>query len=230
MRWSIEAGPGLYVAVAAAVAAGAGATYLATGSVWATAAANTIAAVILVLLYVEVQRREIHDRRALARFILDVRRPRPMHVLLAAVAVAVGLVGRIAVGTVQALVAPGQESAQHSVTETAPPGVVAVGILIVAVVLVGPLAEEFVFRGLLQRLLTPYVGAEGAVVGTAVVFAGMHIPHYGGGLSAVIVVPMVVLIVDGVVWGWLYAYTGNLSVSWLAHAGSNLVALTVWLG
>lgn len=231
MQTHIEFRPATYAAMIVAVLLSSAATYLLTDSTLATVLANSIAFSLLALLYIELQYHEIDDRRALARFLLDIRRPTRKHALLALGAVAIGVVVRIGVGTVKSILTPTQATAGHSVTQSTAPAGTALLATIVAVVVLGPLVEELVFRGLLQRLLTRHTGAAAAIGVTAVTFAVLHIPNYGGFGTPVgrLAVPMAVLTADSVVWGWLYDRSGNVAVSWLAHAGSNAVALLLWI-
>ena len=231
MHTEIDTSPAVYAAMLAAVVLSTTAIYLITESVVASILANAIAFGVLALLYVEVQHHEIADRRALARFILDIRRPALGSVLLAFLVVAVGVGIRIGVGVVKSVLAPTQATATHSVTQASPPSGVQLLVIIGVVVVFGPLIEELVFRGLLQRLLTRHVGWVAAIAVTAGVFAVMHVPNYGGFGTplAQLVVPLSVLAADAILWGWLYARSGNVAVPWVAHAGSNALALVLWV-
>jgi len=90
-------------------------------------------------------------------------------------------------------------------------------LIIVMAVVIGPLLEELVFRGLLQSLLLEVFGraSRWAVILTAAaVFASIH-------LGATTWHALPGLFVLGAVLGWLYERTGSLLPAVLAHAGFN---------
>ncbi|MFC1993900.1 lysostaphin resistance A-like protein [Chloroflexota bacterium] len=82
------------------------------------------------------------------------------------------------------------------------------------------LAEELLFRGLIQRNLSVAFGWKWALVGTSVIFAVMHltwrsIPELG------------FVFVAGMVMGWLYHRTGNLIPSIIFHGFNNVMLVSV---
>jgi membrane protease YdiL (CAAX protease family) len=93
--------------------------------------------------------------------------------------------------------------------------------LIMTVVVVGPLAEELFFRGLLQPVLTARVGAGAGVVVTALLFGLLHdpVPH--------LVVPIGLL---GCFFGWVRLTTGSVLVPAGLHALHNSITLALFLG
>jgi len=93
------------------------------------------------------------------------------------------------------------------------PGALLVTVL--AVVVAAPLAEEIIFRALLQRLAARLWGGLPAAVVTAIVFAMVHgEPWYLFGLVGV-----------GLVLAVVWEATGSLLACWLAHAAHNALAL-----
>jgi membrane protease YdiL (CAAX protease family) len=84
----------------------------------------------------------------------------------------------------------------------------------VAVVVVAPLAEEILFRGLAQDALRAWIGTPGAVAVQAALFGISH-------GAAWLVAPITLL---GLLLGGLVARTGNLSAAWLGHAIFNAVS------
>lgn len=103
----------------------------------------------------------------------------------------------------------------------APLGVLGTTLFVAAVVVVGPLAEEVLFRGfLLPRLAAQWCGTAGNVV-SSLIFALFH-PHYG------MFMPIVFLY--GWVFGWARLRTGSILVPFLLHLTVNglvsIVALT----
>jgi membrane protease YdiL (CAAX protease family) len=91
----------------------------------------------------------------------------------------------------------------------------AFGVLVLA-----PIGEEVLFRGVLLRGLQRRIPAAGAIFGAALAFGLVHVlldPGSGYG------VPSFLLL--GLVAGWRAVATGDLSQSVLLHAGFNLVAV-----
>jgi membrane protease YdiL (CAAX protease family) len=91
-------------------------------------------------------------------------------------------------------------------------------ILVVALVLVAPVAEEIFFRGVAYNAWLREYGPTRALIGSAVLFGFIH-------GSVFLFVPIVVL---GVVLALLYRRTGSLSAAIALHAGFN--GITVALG
>jgi membrane protease YdiL (CAAX protease family) len=87
------------------------------------------------------------------------------------------------------------------------------------VVLVAPVAEELLFRGVLLRSLLRRVAPLAAVFGTAVIFAVVHVL---GDLGSGYYVPAFLLL--GLVSGWRAVVTGRIGQSVGLHAGFNLLA------
>ena len=90
---------------------------------------------------------------------------------------------------------------------------------------VGPLAEEFVYRGLLQQgLKASGMPAAGAIGITAALFAVVHWGSLTDGARAAGLSTLVVL---AVAWGMLYERTGRIAAPALAHALFN--AANLWI-
>jgi membrane protease YdiL (CAAX protease family) len=88
---------------------------------------------------------------------------------------------------------------------------------VLGIVLVAPVAEELIFRGaLFTRLARTRLGAAGAVVTTAVAFAGLHVQY---GLSA-----LALILVDGIFYGSARARTRSSLVPLLCHMLGNAYA------
>ena len=95
--------------------------------------------------------------------------------------------------------------------------------LIFSAVIIGPLLEEIVFRGLAQTSLLNFFGRRArwrVILLASAVFAAAHV-----GLTTWHALPG--LFVLGVVLGWLYERTGSLWPPILVHAGFN--GLNVWV-
>ena len=75
--------------------------------------------------------------------------------------------------------------------------------------LVTGVPEEFLFRGLLQNLLTQWLGPRAGLVIASVIFGLAHLPD-----------PRYVLLatIAGVAYGWVYARTQRITASAITHA------------
>jgi membrane protease YdiL (CAAX protease family) len=84
-------------------------------------------------------------------------------------------------------------------------------------VIMAPIAEEVVFRGLLfTRLRATRLGDVGAVVLTAVLFAALHFQYNAAGMTFVLI--------DGLFYGLVRARTESTPLTMLMHSGGNLFA------
>ena len=93
-------------------------------------------------------------------------------------------------------------------------------VLLVLIVVVGaPVIEELVYRGFLQRSITPAVGRVTGLVIVAIVFSLIHLTpvEYPG------------LFVAGLLFGGCFALTGRLGTAIVAHAAFNATALVMVL-
>lgn len=100
-------------------------------------------------------------------------------------------------------------------------GLAMAGFLVLALI-IGPVMEEFVFRGYLQSALTRHTPAWGAIIITSLLFMLGHGP--------MILWPM--YFIYSVAWGWVFMYTKSLKMAILIHILSNLfyaiVAVMGW--
>lgn len=98
-----------------------------------------------------------------------------------------------------------------------------------AAVVPGPFFEELVYRGILLRSLIPR-GRLLAIVGTAVIFAAVHIPDLDfENLAASIAVVMPPLLLLAVLLAWLTLRKERLGPAIFLHSGWNLLAAIVLL-
>jgi membrane protease YdiL (CAAX protease family) len=88
-------------------------------------------------------------------------------------------------------------------------------LLFVAVAILAPLLEEFLFRGLLQNSLMPHMPAWAAILLSAAIFAAVHMDAYA--------FPPIFLLGAG--FGYLYYVTGSLRVCILMHVINNGAAV-----
>ncbi|MCP4574480.1 MAG: CPBP family intramembrane metalloprotease [bacterium] len=137
------------------------------------------------------------------------------------------VLGFAAAGTMPTSLLAGWSSHLHPVdpewvrlvNESLPDSTGALVVTVLAVVVVAPLAEEIIFRALLQRLCARLWGGLPAAVITAIVFGLVHgEPWYVFGLVGV-----------GLVLALVWEATGSLLACWLAHAVHNGIVLTLQL-
>ena len=83
-------------------------------------------------------------------------------------------------------------------------------------VLVAPFMEELLFRGLLFAFFEKHGGLTFAVVATALLFAGLHIPEYWGAWNNV-----VMILVVGLTFSIVRGLTGSLTPSFVLHLAYN---------
>jgi membrane protease YdiL (CAAX protease family) len=86
---------------------------------------------------------------------------------------------------------------------------------------VAPPVEELVFRGVLFAVFERTVGVRFAVLATAVLFAGLHIPEYWGAWNHALIIFLV-----GMVFSLARGLTGRLAPSIFLHIGYNSLMIT----
>jgi membrane protease YdiL (CAAX protease family) len=89
-------------------------------------------------------------------------------------------------------------------------------------VLIAPLMEELVFRGLLFVIFEDVANLPFAVIVTAVLFTAMHIPEYRGAWNH-----LFLLLLVGLVFSLARGMTGSLAPSIFLHASYNFCQLVV---
>lgn len=148
--------------------------------------------------------------------------------------VALGLIFQIAMAALLTplsnLLFPGGEPPQEvaDVIAGADSGMLQIGLILAAVVL-APLTEELMFRGVLLRALEPR-GKRFALVLSALLFAAVHLDGLDATQfwqSAVVVIPPIFLL--GLVLGWVTQRSGRLGPAIFLHSGWNLLAAFVLL-
>ena len=90
-----------------------------------------------------------------------------------------------------------------------------IALIAVLFVFIGPLAEEFLFRGLLYGALRKRLSARGAIGLSAVVFAGFHLNPY----------QFLPLCMIGLILGYLYEKTRSLVPTVFVHMLQNALAV-----
>lgn len=89
-------------------------------------------------------------------------------------------------------------------------------------VLVAPLMEELIFRGVLFAIFEDQAGPIFAVIATAALFTGLHIPEYRGAWNH-----LFLLLIVGLVFSLARGLTGSLAPSVILHTAYNLCQLVV---
>lgn len=93
-------------------------------------------------------------------------------------------------------------------------GALLLNILIIAIL--PAIGEEFLFRGVLQRILQQWTGkAHLSVIFAAVIFSAIHMQFYG-------FIPRILL---GIYFGYIFLWTGNIWLTVLAHFLNNAMAI-----
>lgn len=94
-------------------------------------------------------------------------------------------------------------------------------VVIVSAVILAPLVEELIFRGLMQSMLRRVIGPWGAILASTGIFAFLH---FGQGAQAI---PALLLL--SVVLGYNYERTGRLVAPIAIHMLFNLVMILIFL-
>lgn len=92
-------------------------------------------------------------------------------------------------------------------------------------VLVAPFMEELIFRGILFGIFESQVGLRFAIVITAILFGGLHVPEYWGAWNHMLLIFFV-----GLVFSLARGRSGSLAPSVFLHVGYNgsmMIALFV---
>ncbi len=95
---------------------------------------------------------------------------------------------------------------------------------LLAAALVLTLVEEIVFRVVFQDRMSWYIGTPAAIVVAAVLFGLAHAVGATGG-TAVAALDVGGVILDGVLFGLIYARTHNLWVTWATHYAADVVGV-----
>ena len=83
-------------------------------------------------------------------------------------------------------------------------------------ILVAPLMEEIIFRGILFGIFEAQTGLRSAILITALLFGGLHVPEYWGAWNHMLLIFLV-----GLVFSLARGLTGSLAPSVFLHAGYN---------
>jgi hypothetical protein len=83
-------------------------------------------------------------------------------------------------------------------------------------ILVAPLMEEMIFRGVLFGIFESQVGLRFAILTTAILFGGLHVPEYWGAWNHMFLIFLV-----GLVFSLARGRSGSLAPSVFLHVGYN---------
>lgn len=95
------------------------------------------------------------------------------------------------------------------------------GLWIAQFIVVHPLPEEILYRGVLHGTLRPRVGRAGAIAAGGLLFGVVH------GIYGIDPVSSIAYGLGGAALAWTYERTGSLFFPWLLHVLFNLLAWTV---
>jgi membrane protease YdiL (CAAX protease family) len=107
------------------------------------------------------------------------------------------------------------QKALRDILAAIPPTGLNVATILFATVILAPIVEELVFRGMLQKSLARRLPIWASIGLAAIIFAAMH-----GDINSA-----PALCVIGGIFGLLYHLTGSLRVTILAHLANNLFAM-----
>ena len=83
-------------------------------------------------------------------------------------------------------------------------------------ILVAPFVEEMIFRGILFAIFESQVGLRFAILITAILFGGLHVPEYWGAWNHMLLIFLV-----GLVFSLARGMSGSLAPSVFLHVGYN---------
>jgi len=139
----------------------------------------------------------------------------------------VGLVSLLAVGLgiEQVVEFLNISSSEHQIQQLAgaEDGIALETLLImvpISILVIGP-AEEFIFRGLVQKSLYADFSNKIAIVITSLIFAVAHIFAYLTAGFGELVTSLIAVFLLSVILGWIYSYTENLAIPSLVHGFYN---------
>jgi membrane protease YdiL (CAAX protease family) len=145
---------------------------------------------------------------------LRVARPRVHRMVLVVVATCAAVVIVDQIYVINQRFSPVPESYADAIRDLRPTNAFQFAVTFVGLCLLVPLAEEIVFRGLIQQVFVRNMGAVAAVLLAGATFGAVH-------LNAHLLISITAF---GFFLGYIYHVTGNLTYSIVAHAIFNMVA------
>ena len=190
-----------------------GAAYGVTGNIFFSVGAGGV----LTLIFAGAA---AQSRGMTSATVFHLDRPTPAGFLLAVLAAAAAMVPAGMLTSVSARLHPPSQEWVDFYNAHLPSGPLETGLAYGSVVVLGPLAEELIYRGLLYRIFRRQWGVLRSAVLTALIFGLAHgEPWYVFGLVAL-----------GVLFALVYEFSGSLTTAAVAHAAHNAVSMTVIIG
>lgn len=145
---------------------------------------------------------------------LRVARPRVHRMILVIIATCAAVVIVDQIYVINQRFSPVPEDYADAIRDLKPTDAAQFAITFVGLCLLVPIAEEIVFRGLIQQVFVRNMGAVAAVLLAGATFGAVH-------LNAHLLISITVF---GFFLGYIYHVTGNLTYTIVAHAIFNIVA------
>jgi membrane protease YdiL (CAAX protease family) len=133
--------------------------------------------------------------------------------------------GRTVVGVVANLLTDGRATAQASNVALRHPGALTIAVLALTAVVLAPIAEEFMFRGLLLRTFMRRMGFWPAALLSTALFGLFHVYEVHSVVGAITLACEVGVL--GLGNSYLVRITGRLTPGIMVHASFNAIALVV---
>jgi membrane protease YdiL (CAAX protease family) len=134
-------------------------------------------------------------------------------------------IGRNVVGLVANVLSGGKAAAQASNLQLAHPGPLSIAVLALTAVVLAPVAEEFMFRGLLLRTFMRRLSFWPAALLSTALFGLFHVYEVHTVLGAVTLAAEIAVL--GLCNCYLVRISGRLTPGILVHASFNAIALAV---
>ena len=145
---------------------------------------------------------------------LRIGKPRTHRLIMVIVATCAAVVLIDQIYVLNQRISPVPDDYADAIRELKPTNLMQFGITFAGLCLLVPVAEELIFRGLIQQIFTRNMGAVLAVVLAGATFGAIH-------LNAHLLISITAF---GCFLGYLYYVTGNLTYTIVAHAIFNMVA------
>jgi membrane protease YdiL (CAAX protease family) len=134
-----------------------------------------------------------------------------------------GYLGRTVVGLVANLLTDGRAAAQASNVRLSHPGAVSIVVLALTAVVLAPIGEELMFRGLILRTFMRRMSFWPAALLSTALFALFHVYEVHTVVGAVTLASEVAVL--GLCNSYLVRITGRLTPGIMVHASFNAIAL-----
>jgi membrane protease YdiL (CAAX protease family) len=94
----------------------------------------------------------------------------------------------------------------------------------VLTLLIAPLGEEIIFRGLFQERFSAVMKPGYAILLSSLIFA---LAHFAPGSPTIVAMDMVGVLVNSLVYGLVYQKTRNIYASYIAHFAADILAVVM---